>query len=283
MNPGEQLSSFHGAWVGQQRDHGVSISVVRRVQTFLQSRPAVLHLDELINKKDPLQVRYVMMRLIEERAPVQVIFMQGALPLQHDDLFPRLLDLLSTCPVWSANLGELRFSDTQCAKLANALRMSGVTHLFYECTVAGHWKDVYRNAIRDNRAKHGLWRFGPDAEQNRVILAAIKSWYVPTSHRTNKQWAARNVGGWTSVERVQCEACGKWRRLPPNVDGWPHTFYCSMNTWDVRFATCEAAEEVGRRAARKQPRQPAMAHGRRSLGSQYCPPLSPAARAPTTR
>ena len=71
LNPHEQLSTFlNGPWTGQQRNHGVNISVVRKVQTFLQSRPAVLHLDELINKKDPLQVRYLMMRLIEERAPV---------------------------------------------------------------------------------------------------------------------------------------------------------------------------------------------------------------------
>ena len=35
---------------------------------------------------------------------------------------------------------------------------------------------VYRTLIRQNRAKHGLWRLGPDAEQNRVVLAAVKSW-----------------------------------------------------------------------------------------------------------
>ena len=73
----------------------------------------------------------------------QVAFLQGMVPLQDDALFPRLVDLLSVCPVWSLNLGELRFSESQCSKLADALRTSGVTHLFYECTVAGQWKEEY--------------------------------------------------------------------------------------------------------------------------------------------
>ena len=127
--------------------------------------------------------------------------------------------------------------------LADTLRLSGVTHLFYECTVAGQWKETYRDIIRNNRAKHALWRFGPDAEQNRVILAAVKNWYCPTSHKVNKQFCSRMAVGWSGVERVQCEACGKWRRLPNGLDGWPRVFYCALNTWDSRFASCEAPEE----------------------------------------
>jgi hypothetical protein len=38
--------------------------------------------------------------------------------------------------------GELRFSEAQCKRLGEALKASGVTHMFYECTVAGHWKNV---------------------------------------------------------------------------------------------------------------------------------------------
>ena len=102
---------------------------------------------------------------------------------------------------------------------------------------------VYRTLIRQNRAKHGLWRLGPDAEQNRVILAAVKNWYCPTSHKVNKQFCSRMAVGWSGVERVQCEACGKWRRLPNGLDGWPRVFYCALNTWDSRFASCEAPEE----------------------------------------
>ena len=100
-----------------------------------------------------------MMTLLKLKMPVQVAFLQGMVPLQHDDLFPRLLDLIAQCPVWSLNLGELRFSEEQCQELSKSLRRSGVTHMFYECTVAGQWKDVYRSIIRDNRSKHGRWRW----------------------------------------------------------------------------------------------------------------------------
>ena len=84
-----------------------------------------------------------MMQLIKYRMPIQVAFLQGMVPLMDDALFPRLIDVLSVCPVWSLNLGELRFSESQCERLADALRTSGVTHLFYECTVAGQWKEEY--------------------------------------------------------------------------------------------------------------------------------------------
>ena len=45
---------------------------------------------------------------------------------------------------------------------------------FYECTVAGGWKDKYRAIIRDNRAKHSRWRLGPSCAQNRLVLAALE-------------------------------------------------------------------------------------------------------------
>lgn len=170
------LTNMHGGWAGPLRDHGLPGSVARKVASFLQARPAVLHADELINKKDAQQVRYLMQRLIAQRMPIQVIFLQGVIPLQSEDLFPRLLELLAVCPIWSMNLGELRFSDEQCGRLAEALKTSGVTHLFYECTVAGQWKEVFRTAIRANRSKHGFYRLGPDSEQNRVVTSSIKSW-----------------------------------------------------------------------------------------------------------
>ena len=92
--------------------------------------------------------------------------------------------------------------------LADTLRLSGVTHLFYECTVAGQWKETYRAIIRNNRAKHALWRFGPDAEQNRVILAAVKNWYCPTSHKVNKQFCSRMAVGWSGVRVRATETPG---------------------------------------------------------------------------
>jgi hypothetical protein len=48
-----------------------------------------------------------------------------------------------------------------------------------------------------------------------------------------------------NLEWVMCEKCSKWRRLPPHVsaDSLPDVWYCTMNTWDRRSATCEADED----------------------------------------
>ena len=126
----DRLTFMHAGWAGEPRDYRINNpSVIRKVMAFIEQRPAVLHNDELINKKDPLQVRYLMERLLKYKMPVQVAFLQGMVPLQDDILFPRLLDFLTQCPVWSVNLGELRFSEAQCSRLAETLRVSGVPHL----------------------------------------------------------------------------------------------------------------------------------------------------------
>ena len=213
------LSFTHGGWCGQENDVGITSSTAKKVQTFIQSRPSVMHVDVLINKKDPQQVGFLLRQLLSLKVPVQVAFLQGTVPLQNDDLFTLLLEFLSACPVWSVNLGELRFSEVQCRRLSETLKTSGVTHMFYECTVAGTWKDIYRAIVRANRSKHGRWRFSPDCKQNQTVSAAVKSWFCPFSHGVNKQWAARNRTGWVGVDRVQCESCARWRRLPPNLDG----------------------------------------------------------------
>ncbi|KAG7392548.1 CW-type Zinc Finger [Phytophthora pseudosyringae] len=45
---------------------------------------------------------------------------------------------------------------------------------------------------------------------------------------------------------VQCDSCKKWRTVPRdfNLDAMPKHWYCNMNTWDERFASCDVAEEV---------------------------------------
>ncbi|KAG6952805.1 hypothetical protein JG688_00013118 [Phytophthora aleatoria] len=45
---------------------------------------------------------------------------------------------------------------------------------------------------------------------------------------------------------VQCDSCKKWRTVPKdfNLDAMPKHWYCNMNTWDERFASCAVAEEV---------------------------------------
>ena len=79
-NDCETLSLMHGGWCGPVRDGGVSTSCARSVKTVLEMRPAVLHADEIINKKDQTQVRYLLTELLRQKVPVQVAFLQGAVP-----------------------------------------------------------------------------------------------------------------------------------------------------------------------------------------------------------
>ncbi|RMX65009.1 hypothetical protein DD238_005030 [Peronospora effusa] len=50
----------------------------------------------------------------------------------------------------------------------------------------------------------------------------------------------------TEAKWVQCDSCKKWRTVPRDfdLDAMPKHWYCNMNTWDARFASCAVAEEV---------------------------------------
>lgn len=56
-----------------------------------------------------------------------------------------------------------------------------------------------------------------------------------------------------SQEWVQCEKCEKWRRLPPRIkaEDLPDVWYCSMNTWDTRSASCSAPEDKAETGTRE--------------------------------
>jgi hypothetical protein len=49
----------------------------------------------------------------------------------------------------------------------------------------------------------------------------------------------------SDTEWVQCDECGKWRELPPDIsaDKLPDIWDCSMNTWQPAFSSCNADEE----------------------------------------
>ena len=44
---------------------------------------------------------------------------------------------------------------------------------------------------------------------------------------------------------VECSRCRKWRKVLPGVvvESLPDVWYCSLNSWDNRFATCAASEQ----------------------------------------
>lgn len=126
-----ELALAHGGWCGHINAR-VPPSTAKKVQEFVQRRPAILHSDELIDKKDARHVEFLLQMIMVHGTSVQVVFLQGAVPLQTPRLFSALCELLRTCPIWSVNLGELRFSAEQLELLAATLRESGVTHMFYE-------------------------------------------------------------------------------------------------------------------------------------------------------
>lgn len=49
-----------------------------------------------------------------------------------------------------------------------------------------------------------------------------------------------------AVNWVQCNKCRKWRKVPESidVDALPDRWYCSLNTWNVAVARCNAKQEV---------------------------------------
>ena len=88
----EHLTYMYAGWAGQFREYGVTPSVLRRCSpSSRRARPFSVR-TKLINKKDQLQVRF---NVPDDQAQDAraVAFFQGMLPLQHDDLFPRLLDV----------------------------------------------------------------------------------------------------------------------------------------------------------------------------------------------
>ena len=44
---------------------------------------------------------------------------------------------------------------------------------------------------------------------------------------------------------VECSRCRKWRKVLPGVvvENLPDVWFCSLNSWDNRFATCAASEQ----------------------------------------
>jgi len=126
-----ELAVSSGGWAGHIHSR-VPPRVSQKIQEFVQMRSTVLHSDELINKKDANQVEHLLNELLFHDAPVQVIFLQGAVPLQTPRLFTKFCELLRRLPIWSINLGELNFSSEQCEMLEEVLHESLITHMFYE-------------------------------------------------------------------------------------------------------------------------------------------------------
>uniref|UniRef100_A0A7S3Q115 CW-type domain-containing protein n=1 Tax=Chaetoceros debilis TaxID=122233 RepID=A0A7S3Q115_9STRA len=62
----------------------------------------------------------------------------------------------------------------------------------------------------------------------------------PTNDERNGRRGRKKQKEEKQQEWVQCEKCEKWRRLPRSISAktLPDTWFCSMNTWDPRSASC---------------------------------------------
>jgi hypothetical protein len=141
----------------------------------------VLHLDNLVNKLQPIEVGYILQEVEARGIKVQLAYVQGAISLQGAN-FDRLCRFLATPSLWTVNMGELMFSGPQLKNLKGVLENSNVTHMFYELP-HGALKDRFREIIRLNRAKHAMWELSEDHAQNFVIMQSLKNWYNPQVRR----------------------------------------------------------------------------------------------------
>ena len=67
---------------------------------------------------------------------------------------------------------------------------------------------------------------------------------VHRPHNEVKAKKSKEVGA-SKQEWVQCDKCGKWRRVTSQIsaDDLLDVWFCSMNTWDTNLALCTALEE----------------------------------------
>ena len=87
---------------------------------------------------------------------------------------------------------------------------------------------------------------GGESASTKVVKVARRG---PGRPRVNKEGRDKGAKGGKkdpdNQEWVMCEKCHKWRKIPPHMsaDSLPEVWYCTMNTWNPRAATCDAEED----------------------------------------
>jgi len=67
-----------------------------------------------------------------------------------------------------------------------------------------------------------------------------------TSHGSEATATATETSATAEADWVQCDSCSKWRVLPPANEHYElpeGAWYCHMNTWNPKLASCDAPEE----------------------------------------
>ena len=82
-----------------------------------------------------------------------------------------------------------------------------------------------------------------EAERSRLNLSDAN---VTTKRGAFPARRGRKPGVLAAAQWVQCDSCGKWRKLPNSslaMKSLPEVWNCAMNTWDLQYSNCEAEEE----------------------------------------
>ena len=117
---------------------------------------------------------------MEENTNCQALYIQNFNKAMLDDQCMHLLRILQSpkCNIWCINIGETyNISHEAWMAFAKGLRHTKITHMYAsEHTITPKIKDMFREVIRDNRAKH---RMHIDPNNLEVIVQCTHCWWNP--------------------------------------------------------------------------------------------------------
>ena len=143
----------------------------------------VLHLDNLVNKLQPIEVGYILQEVEARGIKVQLAYVQGAISLQGAN-FDRLCRFLATPSLWTVNMGELMFSGPQLKNLKGVLENSNVTHMLRLGHLTNRAKLVRRIVCQEMPKRQRIaFEIAPVSWNNNVfainmffIICVLDSW-----------------------------------------------------------------------------------------------------------
>ena len=196
---GGNASSSSSAAIGDESE---------RLASYLSSHSAVISYVEACNHvSTTLAPQALLQSVMDLQTPVQVATLNDQ-RFAHSDAFPLLLNFLALSGCWACNLGEIVFTESQCAQLCKAVRAGGVGFLFVEVQNVGKvevrkLKDVIkanRKRRLDDKTEPWLLSSDPSDPSAKARNAVIKSlpchkmWFGPMDLDRNKRFEEARKG-----------------------------------------------------------------------------------------
>lgn len=150
--------------------------------------PTILH--PKLHMRDAVDDVIAFLETLKQSHRVQAVYLQGFRSLERPEVFPHLLNLLRTNhTLWSLNLGEVVFSQTQLESVLKAICRSSVTHGYMDDTLLSREeKRRLLAAFRRNRSKHTQWVLRTDGSNLDIILGITHCFFNPRNHDRNKKY-----------------------------------------------------------------------------------------------